>query len=62
MERGVDGRKVTTSICGKIIKIVSQQKHERFDHILRKNDIFTKINFQYSNMMGSEEYRSKKGV
>ena len=61
MERGVDSRKVTTSICGKIIKIVSQQKHERFDHILRKN-IFTKISFQYSNMMGSEEYRSNKGV
>ena len=43
--RGVSGREVTISFRGKIIKMDSQRKNERFDDIYRANTIFKKIIF-----------------
>ena len=52
-KRGVSGREVTISFPGKITKMASQRKNERFNDIYRANTIFTKINFQYPSPKGS---------
>ena len=51
--RGVSGREVTISFRGKIIKMDSQRKNERFDDTYRANTIFKKNNFQYPSPKGS---------